>query len=79
MPKSLLQRILDQYNKLGLTFIQDKETYTKYIGVLKDNATGYEMKHEIPKCVAVERVKHFAASERDMMDMYIKIQGMKRK
>lgn len=75
--KTLLERIQDQFKKVGLIFIQKKETYTKYVGVLIDDKTKYELPHEISKCVQVHLVRQYADSVRNMMDMHIKIEKMK--
>lgn len=77
--KTLYQRVVEQLKNEGMTFNLSKETYTKYVGILIDDETKYELPHEISKSVQVHLVKQYANSVRGMMDMYIKIQEMQKK
>ena len=76
--KTLYQRIVEQLKKEGMTFNLSKETYTKYVGVLIDDKTKLELPHEIEKSVQIHLVNQYVKSIRNLMDMHIKIQEMRK-
>lgn len=60
MGKTLMQKVREEFAKLDISIIEEKEYLEKYKALIQDNETGYKINWEINKRLQWNKIRDFA-------------------